>query len=225
MSWKRTKPDFSFAKLSEKYSVSNYINSILLRIFNVVKFISNEKVTLDILCYAELIQYIYAFFLRKTASYCQFKGKSKLRIQAQVNHPKKNSRWRNFLVRAQTQKSLGTASFQGNVQPEDKTQHARSSLSYSSFASKIPSQTQEMGLLLPLLLPMVNLFYFVIAGMEIKPVNPKGNQPGIFIGRSDAEAEAPILWSPDAKSQHIGKDRDGGKDWELEGVIEDEMVR
>ena len=47
---------------------------------------------------------------------------------------------------------------------------------------------------------------------EIKPVNPKGNQPGIFIGRSDAEAEAPILWSPDAKSQHIGKDRDGGKD-------------
>ena len=61
MSWKGTKPDFSFAKLSEKYSVSNYINSILLRIFNVVKFISSEKVTLDILCYAELIQYIYAY--------------------------------------------------------------------------------------------------------------------------------------------------------------------
>ena len=116
------------------------------------------------------------------------------------------------MVWAQTQKPLGTASFQGNVQPEDKTQHARSSLSYSSFASKIPSQTQEMGLLLPVLLPMVNLFYFVIAGMEIKPVNPKGNQPGIFIGRSDAEAEALILWPPDVKSQLIGKDPDAGKD-------------
>ena len=57
-----------------------------------------------------------------------------------------------------------------------------------------------MGLLLPVLLPMVNLFYFVIAGMEIKPVNPKGNQPGIFIGRSDAEAETQILWPPDAKN-------------------------
>ena len=67
-----------------------------------------------------------------------------------------------------------------------------------------------MGLLLPVLLPMVNLFYFVIAGMEIKPVNLKGNQPGI--GRSDAEAEAPILWPPDVKSQLIGKDPDAGKD-------------
>ena len=57
-----------------------------------------------------------------------------------------------------------------------------------------------MGLLLPVLLPMVNLFYFVIAGMEIKPVNPKGNQPGIFIGRADVEAETPILWPCDAKS-------------------------
>ena len=41
---------------------------------------------------------------------------------------------------------------------------------------------------------------------EIKPVNSKGNQPGIFIGRTDAEAEAPILWPPDAKSQLTGKD-------------------
>ena len=69
-----------------------------------------------------------------------------------------------------------------------------------------------MGLLLPVLLPMVNLFYFVIAGMEIKPVNPKGNQPGIFIGRSDAEAEALILWPPDVKSLLTGKDPDAGKD-------------
>ena len=47
---------------------------------------------------------------------------------------------------------------------------------------------------------------------EIKPVNPKGNQPRIFIGRTDAEAEALILWPPDAKSQCIGKDSDAGKD-------------
>ena len=47
---------------------------------------------------------------------------------------------------------------------------------------------------------------------EIKPVNPKGNQPSIFIGRTDAEAEAPILWPPDVKSCLIGKDPDAGKD-------------
>ena len=46
---------------------------------------------------------------------------------------------------------------------------------------------------------------------EIDPVNPKGNQPWIFTGRTDAEA--PILWPPDAKSQPIGKDPDAGKDW------------
>ena len=49
---------------------------------------------------------------------------------------------------------------------------------------------------------------------EIKPVNPKGNQLGIVTGRTDAEAEATILWSPDAKSQLIGKDPDAGKDGE-----------
>ena len=46
---------------------------------------------------------------------------------------------------------------------------------------------------------------------EIKPVNPKGNQPGIFFGGTDAEAEAPILWPPDEKSRLIGKDPDDGK--------------
>ena len=51
---------------------------------------------------------------------------------------------------------------------------------------------------------------------EIKPVNPKGNQSWIFIGRTDAEAEAPILWPPDAKSWLIGKDPDAGKDWRQE---------
>ena len=49
---------------------------------------------------------------------------------------------------------------------------------------------------------------------KTKSVNPKGNQPWIFIGRTDAEAEAPILRPPEAKSQVIGKDPDAGKDWE-----------
>ena len=47
---------------------------------------------------------------------------------------------------------------------------------------------------------------------EIKPANPKGNQPWIFIGRNDAEAATPILWLPDVKSQLTGKDLDAGKD-------------
>ena len=61
---------------------------------------------------------------------------------------------------------------------------------------------------------------------EIKLVHPKGNQPWIFIGRTDAEAEAPILWPPDSKSQLIGRDPDSGNDWGLEekGVTEDEMI-
>ena len=60
---------------------------------------------------------------------------------------------------------------------------------------------------------------------EIKAVNPKGNQ-WIFIGRSDVETEAPILWSPDAKSWLIRKDPHAGKDWRQEdkGMTEDEMV-
>ena len=60
---------------------------------------------------------------------------------------------------------------------------------------------------------------------EIKPVNPKENQLWIFIGRTDAETEAPILWPPDLKSQLIGKDPDAGKDWGQEkGTTEDEMI-
>ena len=59
---------------------------------------------------------------------------------------------------------------------------------------------------------------------EIEPVNPKGNQPWIFFGRTDAEA--PILWLPDVKSWLTGKDCDAGKDWEPaeKGAIEDEMA-
>ena len=51
---------------------------------------------------------------------------------------------------------------------------------------------------------------------KIKPVNPKGNQPQIFMGRTYAEAEAPILLPPDVKNWLIGKDSDAGKDWEQE---------
>ena len=61
---------------------------------------------------------------------------------------------------------------------------------------------------------------------EIKSVNLKGNQSWIFIGRTDVEAEALILWSPDAKNWLIGKEPDAGKDWRQEekGTTEDEMV-
>ena len=56
-------------------------------------------------------------------------------------------------------------------------------------------------------------FESLLDSQEIKPANPKGNQPWIFIGRTDAEAEAPILWPPDAKSQLTGKNPGAGKDW------------
>ena len=61
---------------------------------------------------------------------------------------------------------------------------------------------------------------------EIQPVYPKGNQSWIFIERTDAEAETPILWPPDAKNWLTGKDPDAGKDWRREekGTTEDEMV-
>ena len=61
---------------------------------------------------------------------------------------------------------------------------------------------------------------------EIKPVNPKGNQSWVFIGRAEAEAEAPILWLPDAKSWLIGKDPDARKAWRQEEkwTTEDGMV-
>ena len=61
---------------------------------------------------------------------------------------------------------------------------------------------------------------------EIQPVHPKGNQSWIFIGRTDAEAETPILWPPDVKNWLIGKDPDAGNNWRQEekGMTEDEMV-
>ena len=61
---------------------------------------------------------------------------------------------------------------------------------------------------------------------EIKPVNPKGNQPWLFIGKNDFEIEAPILWPPDVKTWFTGKDPDAGKDLRQEenGTTEDKMV-
>ena len=62
---------------------------------------------------------------------------------------------------------------------------------------------------------------------KIKPVNSKGNQPWIFIGRTDVEAQAPITWSLDLKSWLTGKDPDAGKYWRQKekGATEDEMIR
>ena len=64
------------------------------------------------------------------------------------------------------------------------------------------------------------------SGESPGPGNSKGNQPWIFIGKTDAEAEAPVLWPPDAKSQLIGKDPDAGRNWRQKekGMTEDEMA-
>ena len=61
---------------------------------------------------------------------------------------------------------------------------------------------------------------------EIQPVHPKGDQSWIFIGRTDVEAETPILWAPDVNNWLIGKDSDAGKDWgqEEKGMTDNEMV-
>ena len=66
----------------------------------------------------------------------------------------------------------------------------------------------------------------LLDSVEVKPVNPKGSQTWILIGRTDAEAEAPVVWAPDAKSQLTGKDPDAAKDCRQEekDVTEDEMI-
>ena len=65
-----------------------------------------------------------------------------------------------------------------------------------------------------------------LACKEIQPVRSKGDQSWVFIGRTDAEAETPVLWPPHAKSWLIEKDRDAGRDWRQEenGMTEDEMA-
>ena len=68
-------------------------------------------------------------------------------------------------------------------------------------------------------------FESLLDSKEIKPINPKGNQPWIFIGRPDAEVEVPIVWPPDMNRWLIGKDPDSGIDWGQEKrVTEDEMA-
>ena len=65
----------------------------------------------------------------------------------------------------------------------------------------------------------------LLDGKEIQSVNSKGNKSWIFIGKTDAKAETPILWPPNAKNWLIGKDADAGKDWDQEkGMTEDEMI-
>ena len=61
---------------------------------------------------------------------------------------------------------------------------------------------------------------------EIQPVHPKGDQSWVFIGMTDAEAETPVIWPPDAKNWLTGKDPDAGKDWRQEekGTTDDEML-
>ena len=73
---------------------------------------------------------------------------------------------------------------------------------------------------------MLETLHSPLNSWEIQPVHPKGDQSWKFIGRTDAEAETPILWPPDAKHWLIGKDPDSGKDWRQEekGTTEDEMV-
>ena len=69
-------------------------------------------------------------------------------------------------------------------------------------------------------------FLSLLDSKEIEPANPKGNQSWIFIGRTVADSEAPILWPPDVKSQLIGKDPVAGRDWrQKKGAAEDEMIR
>ena len=71
-----------------------------------------------------------------------------------------------------------------------------------------------------------DFFAGLLDNKEIKPVSPKGNQPWIFIGRTDAKTKAPVLWPPDLKSQLIRKDPDPEKGWgqEKKGETENEMV-
>ena len=85
-------------------------------------------------------------------------------------------------------------------------------------------QERSNGLCYVPMAPLIKTTSVII--IVLKPINPKGKQPWIFIGNSDAEAEAPIFWPPDAKSWLIRKDPDAGKDWgqEEKRVTEDEMV-
>ena len=102
---------------------------------------------------------------------------------------------------------------------------------WNSQASTIPqSESVSSSALGPLCGPTFELWYWTrlespLDSREVKPINPEGNQPWVFIERTDAEAEAPVLWPPGVKSRLIGNDPDAGKDWRQEkGMAEGEMV-
>ena len=118
----------------------------------------------------------------------------------------------------------------GRDDPLEKEMAIHSSI----LAWRIPWM-KESGRLQPMVLQRVRndwvislSFYLgsLFWPLDCRGVNRKGNQSWIFIGRTDAEAKAPILWPPDAKKQLIGKDPEAGKDWgqEEKGTTEDEMV-
>ena len=95
-----------------------------------------------------------------------------------------------------------------------------------AFRSNSSVTKQESWVLLFRIVVLEKTFESPLDHKEVKSVNSKGNQSWIFIGRTDAEAEAPILWPPDAENWLIGKDPDAGKDrrQEEKGTTEDEMV-
>ena len=78
-----------------------------------------------------------------------------------------------------------------------------------------PLSLSSRGFLVPLRY-WINLSLESPLDCKIKPISPKWNQPWIFIGRANAEAETPLLWPPDAKNWLLGKDPDAGKDWRQE---------
>ena len=92
---------------------------------------------------------------------------------------------------------------------------------------KEPRTSNKTTKLEPNHLRKARIYLFpILDSKEIKPINPKGNQPCIFTRRTDAENEAPVLWPPHAKSWLIEKGLDAGKDWRQKekGATEDEMV-
>ena len=96
---------------------------------------------------------------------------------------------------------------------ENKVSHC-----FHCFPICLPPTSASLTMLKPLTVWITTI-------LKQNPVNPKDNQSWIFIGRTDAEAEAPILWPPDAQSQLIRKAHDTGKDWRQEkGMTKDKMV-